>query len=289
VDRNDKKINMDTIHKFTNILAGWLPDAPKGEIPFVLMAGPCAIEDSERPFEIAERVQALCQARNIPYIFKGSYRKANRTGGKSFTGIGDERALEILSEVGRKYRVPVVTDIHESHEAALAAQFVDVLQIPAFLCRQTDLLQAAAVTGKIVNIKKGQFMSGEAMGFAAEKVRAAGNEKVVLTERGNSFGYQDLVVDYRNIPWMHQAGQCPVVMDITHSLQQPNQRAGVTGGRPELIGLIARAGIVAGANGIFIETHPNPEEAKSDAANMLKLDLLEPLLDDLVKIAMAMR
>jgi 2-dehydro-3-deoxyphosphooctonate aldolase (KDO 8-P synthase) len=280
---------MDTIHKFTNILAGWLPDAPKGEIPFVLMAGPCAIEDSERPFQIAEHVQVLCQARNIPYIFKGSYRKANRTGGKSFTGIGDEKALEILAAVGKQYKVPVVTDIHESHEAALAAQYVDVLQIPAFLCRQTDLLLAAAATGKIVNIKKGQFMSGEAMGFAAQKIRSAGNAHVVLTERGNSFGYQDLVVDYRNIPWMQQAGECPVLMDITHSLQQPNQSAGVTGGRPELIGLIARAAIVSGVNGIFLETHPKPEEAKSDAANMLKLDLLEPLLDDLVKLAHVMQ
>jgi 2-dehydro-3-deoxyphosphooctonate aldolase (KDO 8-P synthase) len=280
---------MNTIKKYTNSLASWLPNKPEGDIPFVLMAGPCAIEDSERPFQIAEHVQELCKARNIPYIFKGSYRKANRTGGKSFTGIGDEKALEILAAVGKQYKVPVVTDIHESHEAALAAQYVDVLQIPAFLCRQTDLLLAAAATGKIVNIKKGQFMSGEAMGFAAQKIRSAGNAHVVLTERGNSFGYQDLVVDYRNIPWMQQAGECPVLMDITHSLQQPNQSAGVTGGRPELIGLIARAAIVSGVNGIFLETHPKPEEAKSDAANMLKLDLLEPLLDDLVKLAHVMQ
>lgn len=273
----------------TRNFAEWL-DYPvtDADIPFVLMAGPCAIEDSETPFEIAESVQALCKNLGVPYIFKGSYRKANRTGKSSFTGIGDEKALQILQQVGKKYGVPVVTDIHESHEAEMAAAYVDVLQIPAFLCRQTDLILAAARTGKIVNIKKGQFMSGEAMAFAAEKVRAESNTRVALTERGNSFGYQDLVVDFRNIPIMQQKAGCPVILDITHSLQQPNQQSGVTGGRPELIGLIARSGAAAGANGFFIETHPEPSRAKSDASNMLRLDLLPELIQSLVKIRKAL-
>jgi len=273
----------------TQQLAAWMHyTAPEQAVPFILMAGPCAIEDSETPFEIAERVQALCQLYHIPYIFKGSYRKANRTGNTSFTGIGDLRALEILQEVGKKYNIPVVTDIHESHEAAMAASYVDVLQIPAFLCRQTGLIVAAAETGKIVNIKKGQFMSGESMAFAADKVRIAGNPQVLLTERGNSFGYQDLVVDYRNIPIMQQKAECPVILDITHSLQQPNQSGGITGGRPELIKLIARAGIASGVNGIFIETHPDPSKAKSDASNMLKLELLPELIHSLVRIQKAL-
>jgi 2-dehydro-3-deoxyphosphooctonate aldolase (KDO 8-P synthase) len=256
-------------------------------IPFILMAGPCAIEDTETPFQVAETVLALCKQHNIPYIFKGSYRKANRTGSSSFTGIGDEKALEILAEVKKKYQVPVVTDIHESHEAEMAASVVDVLQIPAFLCRQTDLILAAARTGKIVNIKKGQFMSGEAMRFAAEKVRNAGNPKVALTERGNSFGYQDLVVDFRNIPLMQESAQCPVLLDVTHSLQQPNQSSGVTGGEPALITTLASAGAAVGVNGFFIETHPEPSKAKSDASNMLRLDLLPQLIEKLIRISYA--
>lgn len=272
----------------TQNFSEWL-HFPKSDlpIPFILMAGPCAIEDTETPFQIAETVLALCQKHNIPYIFKGSYRKANRTGGKSFTGIGDEKALEILGQVKAKYNIPVVTDIHESHEAERAATVVDVLQIPAFLCRQTDLIVAAASTGKIVNIKKGQFMSGEAMRFAAEKVRNTGNPKVALTERGNSFGYQDLVVDFRNIPTMQQLAQCPVLLDVTHSLQQPNQSSGVTGGQPALITTLASAGAAVGANGFFIETHPEPSRAKSDASNMLKLDLLPQLIEKLIRITYA--
>lgn len=272
----------------TQDFADWL-HFPKNNlpIPFILMAGPCAIEDTETPFQIAETVLALCQKHNIPYIFKGSYRKANRTGGKSFTGIGDEKALEILGQVRAKYNVPVVTDIHESHEAEMAASVVDVLQIPAFLCRQTDLLVAAAQTGKIVNIKKGQFMSGEAMRFAADKVRNTGNLKVALTERGNSFGYQDLVVDFRNIPTMQEMAKCPVLLDVTHSLQQPNQSSGVTGGQPTLITTLASAGAAVGANGFFIETHPEPSRAQSDASNMLKLDLLPQLIEKLIRIAYA--
>lgn len=272
----------------TDLLAQWVQH-PAGtkEIPFVLMAGPCAIEDSETPFQIAETVLALCKTYGIPYIFKGSYRKANRTGSQSFTGIGDETALEILGAVRKKYQIPVVTDIHESHEAEMAASFVDVLQIPAFLCRQTDLITAAARTGRIVNIKKGQFMSGESMAFAAQKVRDAGNEHVVLTERGNSFGYQDLVVDFRNIPAMQQTAHCPVLLDVTHSLQQPNQSSGVTGGKPALIHTLASAGAAVGANGFFIETHPEPSKAKSDASNMLKLELLPQLIDKLVRISHA--
>ncbi len=255
---------------------------------FMLMAGPCAIENEETPFLIAEKVSKICKDYQIPYIFKGSYRKANRSRLDSFTGIGDEKALKILRSIGETFDIPVVTDIHAVDEASMAAEYVDVLQIPAFLCRQTDLLVAAAKTGKIVNIKKGQFLSGEAMRFAVDKVKQSGNDQVLLTERGNMYGYQDLVVDFRNIQSMKQF-EVPVIMDITHSLQQPNQASGVTGGKPELIGLIARAAIAVGADGLFIETHPNPAEAKSDGANMLQLDKLEPLIEQLVKIREALK
>lgn len=250
---------------------------------FFLMAGPCAIESEQMALEIAEKIVAISDRLKIPYIFKGSYRKANRSRLDSFTGIGDEKALKILKKVRETFDIPTVTDIHTADEAAMAAEYVDVLQIPAFLCRQTDILVAAANTGKVVNIKKGQFLSAEAMQFAVNKVRESGNENIVLTERGTTFGYQDLIVDFRGIPVM-QKFNVPVVLDITHSLQQPNQSSGVTGGRPERIETIARAGIATGADGIFIETHPHPEEAKSDGANMLRLDLLEQLLQNLVKI-----
>lgn len=236
--------------------------------------------------EVADRVSGICSNLGIPYVFKASYRKANRTSDHSFTGIGDEAALALVKKVGDAYQLPTTSDIHAHEEAAVAAKYIDILQIPAFLCRQTDLLQAAGKTGKIVNVKKGQFLSGPAMKFAVEKIRNTGNEKIILTERGTTFGYQDLVVDYRNIPWM-QAHQQPVVMDVTHSLQQPNQSSGVTGGNPQLIGTIAKAAIAAGADGLFIETHPNPAKALSDGANMLQLDLLEPLLQQLVKLRKA--
>lgn len=255
---------------------------------FFLLAGPCAIEGEEIAFEIAERIQEIANRLKIPFVFKGSYKKANRSRLDSFTGIGDEKALNILKKVGTTLGVPTVTDIHEPHEAAMAAEYVDVLQIPAFLCRQTDLLVAAANTGKVVNIKKGQFLSPESMVFAVNKVKESGNDNVMLTERGTTFGYTDLVVDYRGIPSM-QAHGVPVVLDITHSLQQPNQSSGVTGGRPELIETIAKAGIAAGADGIFIETHPRLDEAKSDAANMLQLDLLEGLLEKLIRIRKAIQ
>ncbi len=247
---------------------------------FFLMAGPCAIEGEQMALEIAEKIVEISQRLKIPFIFKGSYRKANRSRLDSFTGIGDEKALKVLRKVSETFDVPTVTDIHSAHEVEMAAGYVDVLQIPAFLCRQTDILVAAAKTGKVVNIKKGQFLSAEAMQFAVTKVRESGNYNIVLTERGTTFGYQDLVVDFRGIPEMRKM-QVPVVLDITHSLQQPNQASGVTGGQPELIETIARAGIAVGADGIFIETHPRPQEAKSDGANMLKLDLLEPLLEKL--------
>ena len=253
---------------------------------FFLLAGPCVVESEELLEEVAEKVAAICKNLGIPYIFKSSYRKANRSSGSSFSGLGDDIALKMLQKVGKKYSLPVVTDIHTAEEAAVAAKHVDVLQIPAFLCRQTDLLIAAAQTGKIVNVKKGQFASGEAMKFAVEKIRNAGNDKILLTERGTTFGYEDLVVDYRNIPAM-QAHGVPVVMDVTHSLQQPNQSTGITGGNPQLISTIAKAAIATGADGLFIETHPNPAVAKSDGANMLKLDLLEGLLEQLVKIRKA--
>ena len=253
---------------------------------FFLLAGPCVVESEELLSDVAEKVSSICRNLGIPYIFKSSYRKANRTSGTSFTGLGDEVAMKMLQNIGKKYSLPVVTDIHSPEEAIKAAEFVDVLQIPAFLCRQTDLLIAAAQTGKIVNVKKGQFVSGEAMRFAVDKIRNAGNEKIMLTERGTTFGYQDLVVDYRNIPAMQSHG-VPVVMDVTHALQQPNQTSGITGGNPQLIGTIAKAAIAAGTDGLFIETHPNPAVAKSDGANMLKLDLLENLLQQLVRIRKA--
>ena len=253
---------------------------------FFLMAGPCAIEGEDMALRIAEKVVDITSRLNIPYIFKGSYRKANRSRLDSFTGIGDEKALKILRKVGETFQVPTVTDIHETHEAAMAAEYVDVLQIPAFLCRQTDLLVAAAKTGKIVNIKKGQFLSPGAMKFATQKVVDAGNSKVMITERGTTFGYTDLVVDFRGIPQMREFG-FPVVMDITHSLQQPNQTSGVTGGLPSLIETVAKAAIAVGADGLFIETHPEPSTAKSDGANMLRLDLLEDLLTKLVRLRQA--
>ncbi len=250
------------------------------------MAGPCVVESEELIMSIAEKVSGICKNLGIPYIFKASYRKANRTSGTSFTGLGDEVAMKMLQNTRKKFSLPIVTDIHSPEEAAKAAEFVDVLQIPAFLCRQTDLLVAAAATGKIVNVKKGQFVSGEAMKFAVDKIKKAGNDKVMLTERGTTFGYQDLVVDYRNIPAM-KAYAVPVVMDVTHALQQPNQTSGVTGGNPQLIGTIAKAAIATGADGLFIETHPNPSKALSDGANMLQLDLLEELLEQLIKIRKA--
>lgn len=255
---------------------------------FFLLAGPCVIEGEEMALRIAEKITEITTRLQIPYVFKGSYRKANRSRLDSFTGIGDEKALKILRKVGETFGVPTVTDIHETHEAAMAAEYVDVLQIPAFLCRQTDLLVAAARTGKVVNIKKGQFLSPGAMQFAAQKVVDAGNRQVMLTERGTTFGYTDLVVDYRGIPQM-QAFGFPVVMDVTHSLQQPNQTSGVTGGMPALIETIAKAAIAVGADGLFIETHPEPAVAKSDGANMLQLDLLEGLLTRLVRIREAIK
>ena len=255
---------------------------------FFLMAGPCVIEGEDMALRIAERIKHMTDKLQIPFIFKGSYRKANRSRADSFTGIGDETALRILQKVGREIGVPTVTDIHESGEAALAAEYVDVLQIPAFLCRQTDLLIAAANTGKVVNIKKGQFLSGEAMKFAVDKVRQAGNPHVILTERGNSFGYSELVVDFRNLPAMRRF-EVPVVMDVTHSLQQPNQASGVTGGQPALIETIAKAAIAVGADGLFIETHPTPATALSDGANMLPLDQLEALLVKLTRVRQAIR
>lgn len=255
---------------------------------FFLMAGPCVIEDEKMAFPIAEKILELSNRFEIPFIFKASYKKANRSRLDSFMGIGDEKALNILKEVSETYDIPVVTDVHSAEEAKLAAKYADVLQIPAFLCRQTELLIAAGETGKTINVKKGQFVSGESMRFAVEKVQSTGNNKVWLTERGNMFGYGDLVVDYRNIPAMQKL-EVPVVLDITHSLQQPNQASGVTGGRPDLIETIGRAGIVSGVDGIFLETHPNPAKAKSDGANMLRLDLLENLLDHLVSLRKVIR
>ncbi|MDH6359141.1 3-deoxy-8-phosphooctulonate synthase [Parabacteroides sp. PF5-9] len=250
---------------------------------FFLMAGPCVIEGEEMALQIAEHIVKVTEKLSIPFIFKGSYRKANRSRLDSFTGIGDEKALKILRKVGETFDIPTVTDIHENEEAAKAAEYVDVLQIPAFLSRQTDLLVAAAKTGKIVNVKKGQFLSPASMAFAAQKVADAGNNQIMLTERGTTFGYTDLIVDYRGIPQMREFGY-PVVMDVTHSLQQPNQTSGVTGGLPALIETIAKAAIAVGADGLFIETHPDPQTAKSDGANMLQLDLLENLLVKLLRI-----
>jgi 2-dehydro-3-deoxyphosphooctonate aldolase (KDO 8-P synthase) len=249
---------------------------------FFLLAGPCVVESEELVMEVAGKVKEITDRLQIPYVFKASYRKANRSRSDSFTGIGDEKALELLSRVRETFQLPVVTDIHTAEEAKLAAKYVDVLQIPAFLCRQTDLLIAAGETGKFVNIKKGQFLSPESMEHAVKKVNETGNQHVWLTERGTTFGYQDLVVDYRGIPAMRKFA--PTIMDCTHSLQQPNQSSGVTGGRPELIETVARAAIAVGADGLFIETHPNPAVAKSDGANMLRLDLLEGMLERLCKI-----
>ncbi|MBK9290581.1 MAG: 3-deoxy-8-phosphooctulonate synthase [Bacteroidetes bacterium] len=270
-------IKIDDFKLFDNITAD----------RFFLMAGPCVVENEEMPLRIAGHLVDVCDRLNIPLIFKASYKKANRSRADSFAGIGDEKALRVLEKVKHQFGVPVVTDIHETPEAAMAAQYVDVLQIPAFLCRQTELLAAAAETGKVVNIKKGQFLSGESMRFAVDKVFSRGNEKVMLTERGNSFGYQDLVVDFRNVAFMQQIG-VPVVVDCTHSLQQPNQPSGVTGGNPALIGLIASAAIAAGADGLFMEVHPEPAKALSDGANMLHLSKLEDLLIRLVRIREAL-
>lgn len=250
---------------------------------FFLIAGPCVVESEELIHEVADKVSTICKRLGIPYIFKSSYKKANRTSAGSFTGIGDEAALQLVKNVGEKFSIPTTSDIHSEREAAMAANYVDILQIPAFLCRQTELLIAAGETGKIVNVKKGQFLNGPSMKFAVEKINNTGNHKVGLIERGNTFGYQDLVVDYRNITWMKEI-KVPVIMDCTHSLQQPNQSGGVTGGNPELIETIAKAAIATGADGLFIETHPNPAVAKSDGANMLRLDLLEPLLEKLVRL-----
>lgn len=250
---------------------------------FFLMAGPCAIEGEEMALRIADKITTISDKLAIPLIFKGSYRKANRSRLDSFTGIGDEKALRILSKVSRELGVPTITDIHECHEASMAAEYVDVLQIPAFLCRQTDLLLAAAKTGKTINVKKGQFLSAASMRFAVDKVRDSGNQKVILTDRGNTFGYQDIIVDFRGIPEMSSFG-VPVVMDCTHSLQQPNQVSGVTGGNPAMIETIAKAAIAVGADGLFIETHPDPAHAKSDGANMLHLDNLQDLLIKLIRI-----
>lgn len=253
---------------------------------FFLIAGPCVVESEALLMEVADKVSGMCKRLGIPYIFKSSYRKANRTSAGSYTGLGDEFGLDLVAKTGKHYHLPTTSDVHAAIEAPLAAAYVDVLQIPAFLCRQTDLLIAAAETDKIVNVKKGQFLSGPSMKFAVEKIQKAGNNKIMLTERGTTFGYQDLVVDYRNITWMKEQG-VPVVMDCTHSLQQPNQTSGVTGGNPQLIETIAKAAIATGVDGLFIETHPNPAVAKSDGANMLRLDLLEPLLEKLVKLRKA--
>ena len=253
---------------------------------FFLLAGPCVIEGEEMALDIAEKMVKITSRLDIPYVFKGSYRKANRSRIDSFTGIGDEKALKVLKKVSDTFGIPVVTDIHAAEEAAMAAEYVDILQIPAFLCRQSDLLIAAAKTGKVVNIKKGQFLAPDAMKFAAQKVIESGNNQVLLTDRGTTFGYQDLIIDYRGIPKMQETG-CPVILDITHSLQQPNTTSGVTGGLPHLIETVAKAGIAVGVDGIFMETHQNPSVAKSDGANMLPLAQVESLLEKLVKIRQA--
>lgn len=249
---------------------------------FFLLAGPCAIEGEEMAMQIAEKIMTVTDSLEIPFIFKGSFKKANRSRIDSFTGIGDEKALEILKKVSEKFNIPTVTDVHEVSDAQLAAQYVDVLQIPAFLVRQTDLVVAAAKTGKVVNLKKGQFMSPESMQHAVQKVLDCGNQQVTITDRGTMFGYQDMLVDYRGIPTMQQFA--PTILDITHSLQQPNQTSGVTGGRPDMIGTLARAGVAVGVDGLFLETHFDPANAKSDGANMLDIKYLEKLLKDLVAI-----
>ncbi|MDY3537874.1 3-deoxy-8-phosphooctulonate synthase [Riemerella anatipestifer] len=254
----------------------------KNSSNFFLVAGPCAIENEDMAMKIAEHIVKLSDKYKIPYIFKGSFKKANRSRIDSFTGIGDEKALEILKKVGDTFGIPTTTDIHENEHATLAAQYVDVLQIPAFLVRQTDLLVSAAKTGKCITLKKGQFLSPEAMKFAVQKIKDCENDKVAIIERGNSFGYTDLVVDFRGIPTMQN--YAPVILDVTHSLQQPNQESGVTGGKPQLIETIAKAGIAVGADGLFIETHPDPKNAKSDGANMLPLEQLDSLLAKLTKI-----
>ena len=253
---------------------------------FFLIAGPCAIEGEEMAIEIAEKILTISNNLKIPFIFKGSYRKANRSRIDSFTGIGDLKALEIIKKIGTSLNIPTTTDIHSADEALLASKYVDILQIPAFLCRQTDILVAASKTGKIINIKKGQFLSAESMIYAVDKVRESGNDNIMLTDRGSMFGYQDLIVDYRGIPKM-QDFNVPVVLDITHSLQKPNQEQGITGGNQNMIETIAKAGIATGVDGIFIETHSDPKNAKSDGMNMLKLDNLENLLEKLIKIRKA--
>ena len=269
-----KKLNLPYIKDYNNGM-------------FFLLAGPCVVEGREITFQIAETLKELTDKYQIPFVFKASYRKANRSKASSFTGIGDKEGLAILQEIRQTLKVPVVTDIHSAPEAAMAASYdIDILQIPAFLCRQTDLLEAAAQTGKYVNIKKGQFLSPASMAFAAEKVANMGNNNIMLTDRGTQFGYSDLVIDYRGIPQMQQTGY-PVVLDITHSLQQPNQTSGVTGGLPQLIETVAKAGIAAGADGLFMETHPDPSQAKSDGANMLKLDKVEELFKKLIPIRKA--
>jgi 2-dehydro-3-deoxyphosphooctonate aldolase (KDO 8-P synthase) len=268
-----------------------IPEVPKlnhtTKGNFFLIAGPCVVEDEKMPMEIAEKIFRITESLEIPFIFKASYKKANRSRVDSFSGIGDKKALEVIRKVGENLSIPTLTDIHTEEEAVLAALYVDVLQIPAFLCRQTELLIAAGKTEKVINIKNGQFASAASMKFAIDKINYTGNKKVILTERGTSFGYQDLVVDFRNIPEMQRLN-VPVVMDVTHSLQQPNQSSGITGGHPELIETIAKAAIACGADGIFLETHPRPSSAKSDGANMLRLDLLEDLLTKLVRIRKAL-